>query len=1474
MKPYRMFQVFLVAMLLCCGNTFAQLQANFTADKQGGCSPISVAFTNTTTGASSNAVYTWDLGNGNTATSFHAGGIYKDEKTYTITLTVKDGNQSSVKTQSITVYARPTVDFSASSPKICLPTAANFIVNASPGSGNITSYYWDFGDGLTQQGFTATQLHSYAIPQKATVSLTVANNYGCTNTIQKTGVVEILPTLRATFNASQTILCSETDAVQFLNSSSGPGTLSYSWDFGDGTTSTDINPSHAFNKKGIYTVKLTVTSSEGCVVSSTQSNYINVATFKSDFTVPPLICGDGTYATFTSTSSPYTSNTSWQLDGNAFAYSNPVSYFFSSPGMHTLKLKNIFGTCPDSVTKTITVKPTPLLSGFESTVAAACGAPVTVNFKDTSAGAVKWEWNFNTLYFPSATDATTQSTSYNYLNDGTYLVRLKVSNADGCSATATKFVGITRPSVYITSSGTPVNCGSYKMKFTANSTEEITSYRWDFSDGAISTAIEPEHEFAKEGINSVQLTYVTKSGCTGTVSIGGIRVYQKPSADFTASSTTICGNTPMAFNATPQGNEVNFYWYLGDSPNPVYNYSSPYLVHKYFSDDTYTITLIAIKGGCSDTVTKKDYIKVLPPITQIGAGINTCDGTRGLVTFSQNCKKATGWTWDFGDGNTATFTTDVPSVQHTYTKTGAYKVVLASTNGQCTVKDSTIIAVLLKQSPVLTTSKAEICVESRLDIKIANLERNPKGDGVSNHYNIRRIEYGDGSLFNGSLSNTYPGFYWTTEYTGYMSLFDRSKKDIRVIIQSQYMGCYDTTNIVPLTIEGAQAGFEIVADNNCFKSPVILRDTSKSLGNTITSWQWSFGDGNIQTFNQGGTVTHTYANPGNYYVSVKVTDNGGCTSTSTNSPYVSYVTVNGPKAAFSASTLNTTITLPVYFYNYTNTYNSPNTQYKWDFGDGVTSTDINPTHAYNTPGTYKVQLIAVNPTSQCSDTISQTITVGNFRPSFTITASNLGARNCPPVLARFNNNSVGYTSITWDFGDGSSVSNVAFPSHVYETPGKYIVTLYLYGPSGLTATYIDSVLVSQPEASIRANGLEGCINHVVAFTSVTKNTSQYAWDFGDGTLSIPGDSLTTHKYTSPGVYSPALIVTQPGGCVSVASLPDKITIRPNPVIILSPAEPLMCKGTPIRLTATGGSTYSWSPATGLSDPAIAAPMASPDNTTTYTVLVKDDIGCSNTASTTVKVITPLLLTASSDTFACKGSPVQLSVSGADLYTWINDTNGLSNTQINNPVALPAASTKYTVVGADKYHCFTDTAIINVNIIPLPTVKAGPGAEILPGASVQLSAIISSDVVKWNWSPTSYLSCNGCLAPVSTPFAETKYTITVKTKEGCSASDTTVIKLICEESRVSIPSAFTPNGDTKNDVFLIKGISIVKHLIIYNRWGNKVFERSNFIAADRSTAWDGTVNGTPAPEGTYVYFAEMQCPTGGVFMRKGSVVLVR
>jgi gliding motility-associated-like protein len=335
-----------------------------------------------------------------------------------------------------------------------------------------------------------------------------------------------------------------------------------------------------------------------------------------------------------------------------------------------------------------------------------------------------------------------------------------------------------------------------------------------------------------------------------------------------------------------------------------------------------------------------------------------------------------------------------------------------------------------------------------------------------------------------------------------------------------------------------------------------------------------------------------------------------------------------------------------------------------------------------------------------------------------------------------------------------------------------------------------------------------------------------------------------------------------------------ITIQPDPVINISPDQPKACLGKPLVLNASGGTTYQWTPTEGLSNSSISNPIATPGTTTTYKVEVSNEIGCKSEKSVEIEVIQPFKLSVSPDAAICAGDKLTLTAAAANTYKWIDNTSGLNSTNVASPIATPSSSTEYTVVGYDSYGCFSDTANIKLTVYPLPKVNAGSDVQVMSGTEVQLTATSQNEISSWRWSPETYLSCTSCLSPISVPRSELSYIVTGKDKNGCIASDTVHIKLQCEESRVAIPSAFTPNGDGKNDFFSIKGILMIKHLTIFNRWGNIVFERSNFDAGDISNCWNGVYKGLPQPIDSYVYFVEMQCPSGEPFVRKGTVTLLR
>ncbi|MGV3767253.1 MAG: PKD domain-containing protein [Chitinophagaceae bacterium] len=1456
----------------------AQLSADFTADVTAGCAPLKISFSNRTLGASSGATYQWDLGNGNSSVLANPAAVYNETKTYNITLTVTDNGRTSSKTRTVTVHPPPVADFTIATPKVCLPSPVSFTSTSQPGGGNITSYYWDFGDGAAQQGYGPSMSHTYSFEQESPVSLTVTNNFGCSHTVVKNDAVKILPAIGAGFTASQEVLCKETDPVSFSNSSFGPGTLSYEWDFGDGSKSTEKSPSYAFDKKGIYTVKLSVKSSEGCTAEQVRSNYLNVAQYSSDFTVPALIC-TGTTASFTASPSPSPASTSWEINGNPTYgyYYGRLDYSFQTEGTYTVKMNHTFGTCPLSVTKTVQVKKSPRADGFTSNVVGLCGAPTDVVFEDPGTDVVKWEWIFNYNYYDQTIDATGKKPTWNYPTNGYKNIFLKVTTADGCTASASKQLFLNPPQIsvefkdLVSETNALTTCEKpIELTFFSQNASQIAAYSWQFSDGTTSTEAEPRKKFTAVGNHWGSLSYTTKNGCKGNVTLGSIKIYGTPVANFTASTLETCGPNPILFTATGSQHAEYWDWNFGDHSG---HYQSS-VQKSYAAEGTYDVTLKVSNARCQSSITKTQYVKVNAPFAVISSKQNTCLNNRGDVSFTHGSSTATEVIWDFGDNTTpvkkpATET----DIIHKYTKNGNYTATLTAINGACSLKTSTSVPVLLKQKPTLSPVQSEICIGGSVQVTASNLEDNPAIDYYyGGEYNIRFVN-DDYTPFTGSsYTNDY---YWKLEYKGFLSNFTEDPSKIKAIITSYYFGCEDTTAAITVRMKGASASFSVLEDNKCWDgSEVVFRDESVHFGNNaIISRTWNFGDGNSYTTDKQETVKHSYTNPGNYNVTLQVKDAAGCTH-STNA-YANYARVNGPKAQFNLSTGNTVNqNALVYFYNNTQHYGSYDVVYKWFVNDVRIPDDYYPQYRFVAPGNYTIRLEASSAETGCSSSFSQELLVKPFNYAFSFNTTLIGGRNCPPALVRFQNTSVNYTRVEWDFGDGFKLGNTNYPSHIYEKPGKYYVKLFVYGPNGLTGAFKDSVVLGQPIAAISANSFEGCKGHTVTLTSASENSTRYIWDYGDGLTANGSASNSDHSYPVPGSYLPSVTAIDANGCMHSVPLNAPVIIRKDPTILLSAPKTRLCLGESVTISANGAATYEWTASNALNTANGPTVIATPTLNQAFSVKGMDDIGCAGNASIPIDVVQPQQISVSPDVAICMGEETKLSASGTDQIRWINELIGLDDPQSKTPVVKPGQSTVYTVQGSDQYNCFKTEASVRVTVNALPTVSAGDDVEVLAGTSFQINPTSSSDVISWNWSPQIFLSCAGCPNPVVKPLSEMQYVVTATNGAGCKAIDTIAVKLQCESNLVHVPNGFTPNGDGHNDRLLVKGIGIIKRMVVYSRWGDKVFEQSNFIASEPTNAWNGYIRGLPAPAGTYVYFIEMQCPGGQPFTKKGTVTLMR
>jgi gliding motility-associated-like protein len=224
---------------------------------------------------------------------------------------------------------------------------------------------------------------------------------------------------------------------------------------------------------------------------------------------------------------------------------------------------------------------------------------------------------------------------------------------------------------------------------------------------------------------------------------------------------------------------------------------------------------------------------------------------------------------------------------------------------------------------------------------------------------------------------------------------------------------------------------------------------------------------------------------------------------------------------------------------------------------------------------------------------------------------------------------------------------------------------------------------------------------------------------------------------------------------------------------------------------------------------------------------------------------------------------------------------------------------------------TITDTIRVFRTPDPVIM-GPG-DICVGNVVQFNAstVVPDSAINWRWSygngetstlptitgrfnepgvatvtllasnelgctPADNLSCSNCATPYANPRFTTKYNISVVDSNGCRATSSIVVRVICENRNYFVPNTFSPNNDGQNDVFYPRGNGLdrIQSMRIFNRWGELVFERKNFVPNSAAEGWNGMIRGKPAASDAYVYVIEVICDNAQIVQIKGNVTLIR
>jgi gliding motility-associated-like protein len=1420
--------------------------ANFVDSPSNSCSPPTTVYFKNLTSGPGVITFKWNFGDGGTSIQTNPNHKYASSgiETALLIATSTQGCVDSASHQFTINSGMVNSNFVAPA-SVCVGVPIQFQNTSNP---TPNSSLWNFGDGSP---IVNQPSPSYAYPKTGNYNITLYNSFAtCSDSITKP-ITVVNPAVPG-FSSSNPTNCKFPFTVNFKDQSSNA--TSWSWDFGDGNTSNQQNPSHTYTRYGNFTVSLTATNANNCGSAVTQTNYVQIATPSVRISNMPLYgCNTAVLnPSFTDTAVDGIATYAWNFDnGHTSNVANPPTQIYT-PGKYYVSLTiTTNGGCTATDMDSVEVGTTQPIPAFSASPTTVCRSSA-VQFTDNSTNANQWYWQFG-----DGGTSKLKDPSHVYNKSGTFTVELTVYD-NGCDDTLTKVSYIIVNPPYSNFSDS-FSCGNLGVAF-VDSSIGATSWLWRFGDGTTSASPNPPpHTYLSPG--PFQVSLIVNNSGTGCADTSSRTVTFSPKVSLTLTNNPLCKNIPAQFSTINYGNVNTYFYNFGDgtTEGPKPGDGSPQ--HIYTQAGKFTATLYAVENnGCLDSTSTKASVSgptaAFSTVDTLFCGANTAHFTD--QSTPSNGVGIVKWFWDFGDGGTST----QPSPTHFYSVQGIYPVKLTVTDASgcmdSLIKPSLVVVSIITASFTISTDSS--CPGAPI-----------------NFSNTSTPGFNPTFLWNFGNGNTYAGSNPGAQHYAGVGLFG-----ISLSMKDSY-GCtsFDTLpNILQIGLPVAS-----FTEDSVYASCPPLKEHFTFTGSWAIAFQWSFGNAE-EGFSDDKNPFHIYGIPGTDTVRLIVTSPGGCIATAD-----TVVTIKGSYGIPQYSPLDACDTLTV---NFSVVANGA-VLYTWFPGDlngnGQTDSIITLvpflTHFYGQAGTY-IPILRLEDSSGCEVGVAgvEKIIIDSVKAGFSMDKNVV----CLGSGIQFRNTSyidsgTVITLYSWDFGDGTKISSStdSTPFHIYTTQNVYSVKLTVFTQFGCLDSVVQPIkAVNNPVADF-TGAISQCLPATLYFagtiTVPDTATVSWSWNFFNGQPSSVQDTASQF-YGLPGNDSVRLVVTNGSGCPDVVT--KYFTIFPIPNVqastLSSAPDTTICLGTGIPIVATGALSYVWNPPSNssLSCSNCAQPMATPAVTTTYFVTGTSVNGCIASDSMIVAVNVPRTVTAlpASDS-VCIGQTVQLNATGEDLFAW-SPAASLSNPAISNPRAFPTATTLYQVIGSDNEHCFSDTQYVNVRVFNYPTLNLGPDVTIAIGSSYQIPATGSSDIVSVNWLPVAGLSCTTCLAPLATPQNTTTYVATAVNNGTCALSDSIRITVVCTNNNFFVPNTFSPNGDGVNDVFYVrgKGLNIIPSMVIFNRWGQIVFEKRDFAPNDPAAGWDGMYDGKKAPVDVYIYTIQIICDNSTLISYHGNVALIR
>jgi gliding motility-associated-like protein len=987
----------------------------------------------------------------------------------------------------------------------------------------------------------------------------------------------------------------------------------------------------------------------------------------------------------------------------------------------------------------------------------------------------------------------------------------------GLTYSTTATVVVNQPITFNLAPSSATVCAGNPVTLTVSNVSQST-YNISWPSGAIPTGLNTA-QFVTSTTQTLSVS-VSETGFCPTAHTVAVNVIPNPI--ITVSDVTVCTGSAAYFTASGAN---TYSWSTGLIPTGVSSASITAV-----SNQTYSVTGTATNGCHADTTFNLNVLAA-PILTVNSATI--CNGQTATLTANG----ATSYTWSAGANSTGINTADAsPIVTSTYSVIGTALTCSTTATTTVTVNAIPIVTVLDAticngQTATLTANGATSYTWSAgansTGVNTASATPNTNTTytvtgttlGCSNTATSSVavnpnpiVTVNDATICSGQTAtltaNGATSYTWSSgaNSTGINTANVSLNATSTFTVTGTNLGC-SSTAVSTIAVNANP----IVTVNN---ATICNGQTTTLTANGAISYVWSAGANStgINTADANPNTTTTYTVVGS---------DGICTNQA-----LANITVNAiPVVTVSDATICDGQTASL-------TANGA-TSYVWSAG--ANSTGVNTASATpNTNTTYTV----TGTTLGCSNTATSTIAV-NPNPIVTVNDATI----CSGQTAALTAN--GATSYTWSTGANSTGINTANASPI--TTSTFTVT----GTSiGCSTTAVSTIAVNASPI-ITVNNATICNGQAATLTA--NGATSYVWSAGANSTGIntaDANPNTTTSYTVIGTNN---------GCSTAANA--VVTVNPIPSVTVNNIT--ICEGLTALLTANGANSYVWS--SGATASGVNTAIASPISTTTYSV-TGTSLGCSNTTSATVTVLT-LTISVTSATI-CEGDVANLTANGAITYTW---STGATATGVSSAIVFPATTETYTVTGS-AFGCTAEAiATVIVNTLPIASFTAPPLLNLQnPVGNFNNN---STNSTSWLWdfgdaNATSNTSTDQ--NPTHVFSGSGTYCITLTSyNNGCI--DTTTWCLIVDDGfAFYIPSAFSPNGDANNNTFYGKGVGITEYeLSIFDRWGLLIFKTD-----DINQHWDGKLAGQDAQQDVYVYVVNLKDNLHKDHKYEGTVTIVR